>query len=123
MMITLEFRNDLLAALLERSKAANSNPDELINTLLASALGQPAPEVQSVDPEEVVKLALGKVRELPANQEFTLDDVIDQATWHKMSTGDRKSLGKGFRKQAEASGLAKWADRNSSNKAIYIRQS
>jgi hypothetical protein len=120
MIVTLDIKDEVLAALLERSSSTSSTVEELLNTLLASALDQPMTE--TVDHQQVIKLALTKVQRLPAGQEFTLDDVIDQDAWQIMSTGDRKSLGKAFRKQAEASGLAAWSYRNSSNKAIYTRQ-
>ena len=120
MIVSIDIKEGVLAALLERSSSVNSTPEELINNLLASALGQP--EAETINHEQVIKDALTKVRELPAALEFTLEDVIDADSWQLMSTGDRKSFGKAFRKQAESSGLAAWSYRNGSNKAIYIRK-
>jgi hypothetical protein len=120
MIISVDLKDGLLAALLERSGSVNSTPEELINSLLASALGQP--EADTIDHGRVINDALAEVRKLPSGEEFALEKVIHPDTWQLMSTGDRKSFGKAFRKQAEGSGLAEWSYRNGSNKAIYIRK-
>lgn len=120
MIITIDLKDGVLAELLERSSSSNITPEEMLNNLLISALGQP--ETETVDHPEVIKKALTKVEKFSPQREFTLDDVMDAEAWQRMSTGERKSFGKAFRKQVEASGLAEWSHRNSSNKAIYTRQ-
>ena len=47
MKITVEIRDDLLAALLDRSSSSNSTAEDVLNGLLAAALDQP--EAESVD--------------------------------------------------------------------------
>lgn len=117
MIVQIELKDDILAALLGRSLESGITVDELIDELLRESLEQPMPE--SVDLARILEASLDYVRALQPDFQFTLEDVIAQPDWDAMSSGDRKSFGKLFRKQAESLGLAEWVRRSSGNKAIY----
>lgn len=119
MKVTVEIRDDLLAALLDRSSSTNSTAEEVLNGLLAAALDQP--EVESVDLVHAIQVTLKAVEQVPLGETFLVEDVIPNDIWQSMTTGDRKSFGKTFRKQVSQAGLATWVTRNSGNKAIYRR--
>ena len=119
MKITVEIRDDLLAALLDRSSSSNSTAEDVLNGLLAAALDQP--EVESVDLVNAIQVTLKAVEKVPHGETFLVEDVIPNDIWQSMTTGDRKSFGKTFRKQVDQAGLATWVTRNSGNKAIYRR--
>lgn len=119
MMVTVEIRDDLLAALLDRSSSSNSTTEDVLNGLLAAALDQP--EVESVDLVHAIQVTLRAVEKVPHGETFLVEDVIPNDIWKSMTTGDRKSFGKTFRKQVDHAGLASWVTRNSGNKAIYRR--
>ncbi|MCK6250518.1 MULTISPECIES: DUF1413 domain-containing protein [Pseudomonas] len=119
MKITVEIRDDLLAALLDRSSSSNSTAEDVLNGLLAAALDQP--EAESVDLVNAIQVTLKAVEKVPHGETFLVEDVIPNDIWQSMTTGDRKSFGKTFRKQVDQAGLATWVTRNSGNKAIYRR--
>lgn len=119
MKITVEIRDDLLAALLDRSSSSNSTAEDVLNGLLAAALDQPRAE--SVDLVNAIQVTLKAVEKVPHGETFLVEDVIPNDIWQSMTTGDRKSFGKTFRKQVDQAGLATWVTRNSGNKAIYRR--
>ena len=119
MKVTVEIRDDLLAALLDRSSSSNSTAEDVLNGLLAAALDQP--EVESVDLGNAIQVTLKAVEKVPHGETFLVEDVIPNDIWQSMTTGDRKSFGKTFRKQVDQAGLATWVTRNSGNKAIYRR--
>jgi hypothetical protein len=117
MIITIELQNDVLAALLERTRANGTAIEDVVDDLLREALEQP--QVESIDIHEILDESLARLREMKPDSEFSLEDVISSQSWEAMSTGDRKSFGKLFRKEAERAGLAEWQRRSSGNKAIY----
>jgi hypothetical protein len=119
MKVTFEIRDDLLAALLDRSSSTNITTEEVLNSLLAAALDQP--EAEAVDLVHAVRVTLSEVTKVAHGETFLVEDVIPADIWQSMASGDRKSFGKTFRKQAAQSGLAEWVSRNSGNKAIYRR--
>lgn len=119
MNINIEIKNDILAALLSRSAETNNSVEAVLDELLREALEQPS--FVGVVVADVLEACLKKVRKLKVGEMFTLDDVISPQAWDAMSSGDRKSFGKRFRKEAESAGLAEWETRNSANKAIYKR--
>ncbi len=118
MKVTFEIRDDLLAALLDRS-STNITAEEVLNSLLAAALDQP--EAEAFDLVHAVQVTLSEVAKVAHGETFLVEEVIPTDIWQSMASGDRKSFGKTFRKQAAQSGLAEWVSRNSGNKAIYRR--
>lgn len=119
MKVLVEIRDDLMAAVLGLSSSSGNTVDEVLNNLLAVALDQP--EAEAVDLAHAVQVTLKAVEKVPFGDTFLVEDVIPNDLWHLMTTGDRKSFGKAFRKQVDLAGLAEWVSRNSGNKAVYRR--
>lgn len=117
MNVSFEMKNDILAALLARSRENGSSIEDVIDELLREALEQP--QVESVNVSKILAESLANVRNMHPDTEFTLEDVVSKESWEAMSGGDRKSFGKLFRKETESSELAEWKRRSSGNKAIY----
>lgn len=117
MLVTIQIQDDLLSTLLTHAQEAGSSVESFIEETLREALSQPAAENTVV--EGLLLAAIEGVAQIKSNAEFSLDDVIDAGDWDLMTGGERKSLGRRFRKEAEGSGIAKWLRRNSGNKAIY----
>lgn len=120
MQVTLNIQDDLLASLISRAQEAGGSVEGAIDELLREALEQPLPESTLVD--SLLSEAIEGIEPLVAGSEFSLDDVLDADAWNSMTGGERKSLGRRFRKQVEMSGVAKWLRRNSANKAIYLKK-
>ncbi|SER53239.1 MULTISPECIES: DUF1413 domain-containing protein [Pseudomonas] len=120
MLVTLNIPDDLVAALIAQSKEAGTTPVEaFIEELLRDALEQPAAESTLV--ETTLHEAIQGLDKIPSGEEFFLEDVLDSQAWSAMSNGERKSLGRRFRKAVESKGLAEWQRRNYANKAVYKR--
>ncbi|MDD2004067.1 DUF1413 domain-containing protein [Pseudomonas putida] len=119
MKVLVEIRDDLMAAVLGLSSSSGNTVDEVLNNLLAVALDQP--EAEAVDLAHAVQVTLKAVEKVPFGDTFLVEDVIPNDLWNLMTTGDRKSFGKAFRKQVDLAGLAEWVSRNSGNKAVYRR--
>ena len=117
MIVTIDFKNDILSALLERCRITGSAVEDVVDDLLREALEQP--QVENINLTEVLLESLSRIRAMPPETEFSLEDVVSKDSWDAMSPGDRKSFGKLFRREAENSGLAEWMRRSSGNKAIY----
>ncbi|MBC3271917.1 DUF1413 domain-containing protein [Pseudomonas sp. SWRI81] len=117
MIVSLDIKNDVLTALLARSRDTGSSVEDVMDELLREALEQP--QIESIDIAEILAESLASVRKMNPDTEFTLEDVVSKESWMAMSTGDRKSFGKLFRKETENSELAEWMRRSSGNKAIY----
>ncbi|KKN97477.1 hypothetical protein LCGC14_0155960 [marine sediment metagenome] len=119
MQIQINMQDDLVAALTARAVETNTTTEALIDELLREALHQPIAESTLVD--NVLVAAVEGISLIESGKQFSLDDVIDQESWDGMTGGERKSLGKRFRKLVESQGIANWVDRTSGNKAIYVK--
>ncbi|VVP47465.1 hypothetical protein PS850_05227 [Pseudomonas fluorescens] len=117
MLVTIQIQDDLLSTLLTQAQEVGSSVESFIEETLREALDQPVAENTLV--EGLLILAIQGVAKIKAKAEFSLDDVLGEGDWNLMTGGERKSLGRRFRKEAEGSGIAKWLRRNSGNKAIY----
>lgn len=116
MIITVELKDDVLAALLTRSLETSRSVEVLLDEILREAFEHPPAD--SIEVDQIVNESLAAVRDWPSD-EFILEDVVSAESWTALSTGDRKSFGKRFRKKAEASKIAEWVRRTSGNKAVY----
>lgn len=70
----------------------------------------------------VLRASVEQARHLATGKEFHLDEVCPVGDWKTLSPGERKSLGKLFRKALVDEAIASFAGRTSTNKAIYIRK-
>jgi hypothetical protein len=75
--------------------------------------------------EQILAQAVNSARNLSSGTDFLLANLFtasrDRWTWPSLSIGDRKQLGKLFRKAMEESGVAVWVRRRSDNHAVYRR--
>ena len=74
MKITVEIRDDLLAALLDRSSSSNSTAEDVLNGLLAAALDQP--EAESVDLVNAIQVTLKAVEKVPHGETFLVGIAV-----------------------------------------------
>lgn len=120
MNVTFNIQDDLLASIISRAQEAGVSAENTIDDLLREALEQPLPESTLV--ESLLAEAIERTQSVGAGSEFSLDNLLDFDAWSSMSGGERKSLGRRFRKQVEGEGIAVWLRRNSGNKAIYLKK-
>ena len=73
--------------------------------------------------ETALAQALDRARAKEKGAEFTVRDLFSRDEWLHVATGDRKTLGKLFRREAEAgkSPIVQHVGRNEMNQAIYNR--
>jgi hypothetical protein len=111
-----------LGAAFDRKMAFSDFVLDAIAKALPDDDGEDGPITVSTDIlDELVTLSVEKARLVPSGEEFLLFDVCPRNSWLALSSGDRKQLGKRFRKAVEGGGLAVWVRRRSDNHAIYRR--
>ena len=121
----VEIDDALLSHVLIDSQEQEISLDTFISEALNAALASPnpAPARKSVNVEDLIASAVGHASTKEIGAEFMLIDLCANEDWEALSGGERKSLGKGFRKAVEslAPPVAKYVRRTSSNKAVYKR--
>lgn len=120
MLVNIQIKEDLLLALLTQARKNGSTVEVVIDEILRDALDDPDLESKSLG--AFLALAIDGVDAIENMAEFSLDDVLGYEEWNRLSGGDRKSLGRSFRKEVERLGIAVWLRRNSANKAIYLKR-
>ena len=100
--------------------------DKFISDALSVALTSPltpSTNHKAVNVESVINSAVEGARRKDKGTEFMLVDICAGEDWDALSGGERKSLGKGFRKAVEGitPPIAEFVRRTSSNKAVYKR--
>lgn len=120
MLISIQIKDDLLRALLTHAEKNGSTAEVAIDDLLREALDDPDLESKSLG--AFLHEAIRGVDAIEKMAEFSFDDVLCSEDWNRLSGGDRKSLGRSFRKEVERLGIAVWLRRNSANKAIYLKR-
>ncbi|MCL1824916.1 MAG: single-stranded DNA-binding protein [Betaproteobacteria bacterium] len=121
--LSVEIDDALLSRVLIVSQQKKIRLDTFIRKALDEALtsSNPVPVRKTLNVEDLIARAVDSVRNKEAGSEFTLVDLFSDEDWKTLSGGDRKNLGKGFRKAVEglAPPIAKRVRRTSSNKAVY----
>lgn len=120
MLVNIQIKEDLLFALLTQARKNGSTVEVAIDDILREALDDPDLESKSLG--TFLDVAIRGVEAIEKMAEFSLDDVLGNEDWNRLSSGDRKSLGRSFRKEVERLGIAVWLRRNSANKAIYLKR-
>jgi plasmid stability protein len=120
MLISIQIKDDLLRALLIHAGQKGSTAEAAIDDILRDALDDPDLENKSLG--AFLDEAIRGVDAIENMAEFSFDDVLGSENWNRLSGGDRKSLGRSFRKEVERLGIAVWLRRNSANKAIYLKR-
>ena len=116
----------LLVRVLAASLAQGKGFEDFLEAALRTAVGEPVGQVSTPVQESasaLLMLAVQRAAAISAGTEFHLDDVCEIADWETLAPGERKILGKSFRKAVEGHTppIAKHVGRTSGNKAIYRR--
>lgn len=123
--LLVELDDALLARVLNESQEQEIDLKKFISEALDAFLtgGAPAPARRSVDVEALLASAVKLATARQKDSKFMLVDLFEDKDWDALSGGERKSLGKGFRKTVEGMipPVAKYVGRTSSNKAVYKR--
>lgn len=127
---TIEFKldDDLLGDAYFEAKKAGQTLDEFVATAIAEKVKGARAQASSAassngKSETVLETALDRARVRKKGDQFTVRELYSREEWEKLTSGDRKSLGKQFRREAEAgkSQIARHVGRNDANQAIYSR--
>lgn len=121
--IVLDLEDTILAKALQECLEHDYTLSEYITEAISSALEIPIIKKPSVNINELIETALIAAENKSIGTEFMLTDVCPSDVWENLSGGDRKSLGKGFRKAAESQKPTKvvFDRRTTGNKAVYKR--
>jgi hypothetical protein len=120
----LDFDEQLLSDAMRECIKQKIGFETFVANALRLFLNEPQQVAQaSVDPSTILKTALVAARKLPSKKEFHLEDIIVASDWDRLTVGQRKILGKNFRKAVEISVplFAEHTGRTNTNKAIYKR--
>ena len=121
----LDMDDALLSRVLLDSQEQDVSLDTVISEALNAALASPSPVSarKAVNVDDVIASAVDRVRTKEVGSEFMLIDMCTDGDWEALSGGERKSLGKGFRKAVEGTEtpIAKYVRRTSSNKTVCER--
>jgi len=81
------------------------------------------PLMQSNAASSLLPKLVASARALPSGSEFHLAKLCPASDWRAIGAGERKSLGKGFRKEVEGATppIARHIGRTSNSQAIYQR--
>lgn len=121
----VEIDDALLSRILIDSQEQEIGLDTFISEALNAALASPnpVPARKVVNVDDLIASAVDRVHTKEIGSEFMLIDLCANEDWEALSGGERKSLGKGFRKAVEGMtpSIAEYVRRTSSNKAVYRR--
>jgi dsRNA-specific ribonuclease len=118
----IDLDDKTLAQALIKATGRKITFEAFITESIRAALDQEEGNVDApIDVAAALAAALGAVGNLPSKKEFMLEDIA--ADWPNLTGGQRKSLGKAFKKAVKDSKpqIAKWLRRTSANKAVYVR--
>jgi uncharacterized protein DUF1413 len=119
--IQLVIDDDVLTNALIEAKKRGQTLDELVGEKLKE-VGE-AKGSADVRSETALAQALDRARAKEKGARFTVPELFPREEWRLVASGDRKTLGKLFRREAEAgkSPIARHVGRNKTNQAIYSR--
>ena len=121
----VEIEDALLSKALIDAQEQEVSLDTFISDAVNAALANPSPSLvrPPVNVEHLISSAVERACAKASGSEFMLFDLCAQEDWEGLSGGERKSLGKGFRKAVELMEppVAVYLRRTSGNKAVYQR--
>ena len=123
----LNVDDSLLSRALLNSQEQGISLEAWVHEALKAASLSQAPDAphKTVNVDSLISRLLEKARAVNIEGEFTLNELCDDSDWNALTSGERKSVGKAFRKALEDTHshppLARFVRRNSANKAIYQR--
>lgn len=121
--IILTLDDNILSRVLLEAIEQESTLEDYLSDAIAQVLEIPVEKKAVVDIERIIETALHIAATKQVGDEFLLSDVCGVDDWASMGGGERKQLGKGFRKAVEnrASHIAVFMKRTTGNKAVYKR--
>jgi hypothetical protein len=123
--LIIEIDDALLSKALTESQEQQVSLDTFINEALATTLAEPISPIvrKNIGIDTILQSAVEQSKSLVPETEFLLVDICSVEDWNYLSSGERKSLGKDFRKAVEGAEpqIARHVGRTTSNKAIYKR--
>ncbi len=119
--VIIELDEKVLAHTLEEATKLKFNLNEYIKNVLSNTeLKQIEPKIH-LDLDSIINQAIQNGEKKVSGDEFNINDVCSDQIWEQLSNGERKRLGKLFRKEVESKRIALFVRRTSANKAIYKR--
>ena len=123
--IVLEINEALLSKALISSQEQGMDLNTFLCEALDTAIVSKAPEPESLvlTTDDLIAKVVDRARTKEVGVEFMLVDLCTTDEWESLSSGERKSFGKSFRRAVEdvTPPVAKYVRRTSSNKAVYER--
>jgi hypothetical protein len=119
--IQLMIDDEVLTNAFVEAKKRGQTLDELVSEKLRE-MGD-ANGSADLKSETVLAQALERARAKEKGARFTVPELFSRDEWRFIAAGDRKTLGKLFRREAEAgkAPIARHVGRNEMNQAIYSR--
>ena len=119
--VMIELDERVLTGILIQATELNINLNTHIENVLNSTMLKPIEPKTLLDLDLLVNQAIQNAEKKVSGDEFHINDVCSDQVWEQLSSGERKRLGRLFRKEIESKKIAKFLRRTTGNKAIYER--
>jgi hypothetical protein len=122
--IQLDLSDEVLSDALVEAKRRAISLDDLVAESLKRISGQNGSGVpNSKDTATLVELALERARARKKGDQFTVPDLFSRDEWQRVTPGNRKTVGKLFRREVAAGKhpIAIFLKRNQVNQAVYLK--
>jgi hypothetical protein len=119
--VMIELDERVLAGILIQATELNINLNKYIESILNSTMLKPIEPKTPLILDSIINQAIQNAGEKVSGDEFHINDVCSDQVWEQLSSGERKRLGRLFRKEIESKKIAKFLRRTTGNKAIYER--
>jgi hypothetical protein len=114
----LNLSQPLLMLILPAAQAMGLSLEEFLDHAARAFLAAANP---SATVDELLQVALTEAEAIEPGNHFSLDELLAPPVWAALSTGDRKHLGKMFRKHIEEKYIGLYIARTTTGKALYSR--
>ncbi|WP_062175091.1 DUF1413 domain-containing protein [Burkholderia sp. PAMC 26561] len=123
MKILIDVEDSLLGKALNECETQNVSFDRFVTDALRNAIDELIEAEDKSTVADTVAKAIEAARAILPGNTFHLDDICSPDDWSALNGGERKILGKAFRKAVETGSpaIARHIGRTSGNKAIYER--
>ena len=119
--VMIELDERVLTGILIQATELNINLNTHIENVVNSTMLQPIEPKTPLILDSIINQAIQNAGEKVSGDEFHINDVCSDQVWEQLSSGERKRLGRLFRKEIESKKIAKFLRRTTGNKAIYER--